>query len=78
MVLKSSSSERVGVVLIAVKIPLLALVVLLSNVIPGTHPRLRHLGNGGVVMMSQAQKHLWIGAVNYWVYVIFAQLCAMF
>jgi hypothetical protein len=53
-------------------------VVLLSNVSPGTHPRLRHLGNGGVVIMSQAQKHSWIGAVKYWVYVIFAQLCAMF
>jgi hypothetical protein len=34
---------------------------LLSNVGDfGTHPRLRHLGNGGVMMMSQGKKYLWI------------------
>jgi hypothetical protein len=31
----------------------------------GTHLCLRHLGNGGVMMMSQAQKYLWIIAANY-------------
>jgi hypothetical protein len=36
------------------------------------------LGMGGVLMMSQAQKYLWIIVAKYWGYVIFAHWCSMF